>query len=280
VLASFLAWNRDVLSSVDLPDVGVLAIDITTVPYFGEDRTHVVRAKEYRGTQCCFQLATVYLCHRGMRFTLHALPVDQLTRKEDVVRALLEEAMRSVRPTLVLMDRGFYAAEVVRVLLDLGVDFLIPAPRTAAVRRVLKETRHLYAWVGRHVVGDRGPEVTLAVVPARNATEQDERFPYITRRTVDTAAARSLADLYDARWGIETWYRVMKDTGPWTTSNAYAVRLLYDLLMVVLYNVWVLLNARLQPASFDERRLVRMEDFLDLLLDAVRFRRRPVDVGA
>lgn len=281
VLASFLAWNRDVLAAVDLPDAGVLAIDITTVPYFGEDRTHVVRSKEYRGTQYGFQLATVYLCHRGMRFTLHALPVDQLTRKEDVVRALLQEAMRSVRPTLVLMDRGFYAKEVVRTLLALGVDFLMPAPRTAAVARVLKETRHLYAWVGTHVIGDDGPTVTLAVVPARHATEgKDDRFPYVTNRTVDTRSARSLADTYDARWGIETSYRVMKDTGPWTTSNAYAVRLLFHLLMVIVYNLWVLLNARLQPTSFDERRLVRMEDFLESLLDAVRFRKRTAAVAA
>ena len=252
MLASFLAWNRDVLASVDLPDAGVLAIDITTVPYFGEDRTHVVWSKEYRGTQYGFQLATVYLCHRGMRFTIHALPVDQLSRKEDVVRALLEEAMRSVRPTLVLMDRGFYAKEVVRTLLALGVDFLMPVPRTAAVKRVLKETTHLYAWVGTHVVGDDGPTVTLAVVPARHATEEEDRFPYVTNRTVDTQSARSLADTYDARWGIETSYRVMKGTGPWTTSNAYAVRLLFHLLMVVLYNLWVLVNRLLQPASFRE----------------------------
>jgi len=145
VLASFLAWNRDVLASVDLPDAGVLAIDITTVPYFGEDRTHVVWSKEYRGTQYGFQLATVYLCHRGMRFTLHAVPVDQFSRKEDVVRELLEEASRYVRPSLVLLDRGFYSGEVVRALLDLGVDFLIPAQRTAAVRRLLREHRHLPA---------------------------------------------------------------------------------------------------------------------------------------
>ena len=79
---------------------------------------------------------------------------------------------------------------------------------------------------------------------------------------------------------VETSYRVMKGTGPWTTSNAYAVRLLFHLLMVIVYNLWVLLNARLQPTSFDERRLVRMEDFLESLLDALRFRKRTAAVAA
>jgi len=272
VLDAFLAWNREILSAADLPGVGVLAIDLTTVPYFGQERTHAVRAKAYRGTQYGFQLATVYLCHRGRRFTLHAMPVDQITRKEDVVRELLREAMRYVRPSLVLLDRGFYAKEVVATLRDLGVDFLMPVPRTAAVKRVLAETRHLYAWTGPHVVGEDGPEVTLAIVPSTRV--EDGRFAYITNRAVDTKAARSLADLYDARWGIETSYRVMKDVGPWTTSNAYAVRLLFHLLMVIVYNLWVLLNALLQPGEFDEARMVRMDDFLELLIEAVRFRRR------
>ena len=145
VLTAFLGWNRDILSSVGFPATGVLAIDYTTVPYFGEDSTHAVRAQRVRGTRYGWQLATVYLCHRGLRFTLHAVPVDQFSRKEDVVRELLEEASRYVRPSLVLLDRGFYSGEVVRALLDLGVDFLIPAQRTAAVRRLLREHRHLPA---------------------------------------------------------------------------------------------------------------------------------------
>jgi len=52
------------------------------------------------------------------------------------------------------------------------------------------------------------------------------------------------------------------------------VRLLFHLLMVIVYNLWVLLNRLLQPGSFREDRIVRMEDFLELLLDALRFRRR------
>ncbi len=271
VLEALLAWNREILGTVDFPATAILAIDYTTVPYFGEDRVHTVRAQEVRGTRYGFQLATVYLCHRGLRFTLHAVPVDQLSRKEAVVRELLEEASRYVRPSLVLLDRGFYSGEVVQALLDLGADFLMPAQRTAAVRRLLREHRHLLRWVAEHVVGEGGPRVTIAGVPARG--DPDEHFVFVTNRRLDPAAARSLADLYDARWGVETSYRVMKGTGPWTTSNAYAVRLLFHLLMVILYNLWVLVNRLLQPEAFDERRLLRMEDFLECLLDALRWRR-------
>jgi len=271
VLASFLSWNREILSQVDFPATGILAGDITTIPYFGQDMRHTVRSKEYRGTQYGFQIATIYLCHRGTRFTLHAVPVDQFSKNENVLKELLEEASRYVRPSLVLLDRGFYDKEVIRTLISMGTDFLMPAPKNEAVKRILKETSHLRAWVGRHVVGEGGPEVTIAVVPAR---DPEEKFVYITNRAVDTKDARALADVYDSRWGIETSFRVMKDTGPWTTSNEYSVRLLFHLLMVILYNLWVLVNRLMQPEEFDERLMLRMEDFLEILLDTVKFRKR------
>ena len=37
---------------------------------------------------------------------------------------------------------------------------------------------------------------------------------YITNRAVDHAGPRSLADLYDDRWGVKAAYPVKKDTGP------------------------------------------------------------------
>lgn len=61
-------------------------------------------------------------------------------------------------------------------------------------------------------------------------------------------------------------------------SNNYAVRLLFHLFTVILPNLWVPLKALLQPALFLEDRLMRMDDFLDLLLEAVRFPRRPAGV--
>ena len=75
------------------PATGVLAIDCTTIPYFGEDRAHKVLTKGARGTQYGWQLATVYLCHRGMRFTLHAVPVDQFSKKGEVVSTLRDLRM-------------------------------------------------------------------------------------------------------------------------------------------------------------------------------------------
>ena len=90
---------------------------------------------------------------------------------------------------------------------------------------------------------------------------------------MDPRSARPLADEYDARGGSRPRTGVMKDAGPWTTWNVYVVRL-YHLFMVVLYNLWILLNRLLQPMAFDPARTVRLEDFLTMLLEAARFRRR------
>jgi putative transposase len=73
--------------------------------------------------------------------------------------------------------------------------------------------------------------------------DNKEHVSFVTNRAVTTDSATALADLYPERWGIETSYRVTKDFMGKTTSTDYAVRLFYFLFGVLLYNVWILVNA-------------------------------------
>jgi IS4 transposase len=57
---------------------------------------------------------------------------------------------------------------------------------------------------------------------------------------------KTILKLYKKRWGIETSYRMIGQFYPKTTSNSYAIRIFYFVLAVLLYNVWVLLNARVK----------------------------------
>jgi IS4 transposase len=57
---------------------------------------------------------------------------------------------------------------------------------------------------------------------------------------------KTILKLYKKRWGIETSYRMIGEFQSKTTSNSYVVRVFYFVLAVLLYNVWVLLNARVK----------------------------------
>jgi len=54
-----------------------------------------------------------------------------------------------------------------------------------------------------------------------------------------------IPDEYRRRWGIETGYRVQNQIKAMTTSTNYTVRLVYQMLSVILYNIWILANIML-----------------------------------
>jgi hypothetical protein len=57
---------------------------------------------------------------------------------------------------------------------------------------------------------------------------------------------KRILKLYKKRWGIETSYRMIGQFFAKTTTDDYAVRVWYFVLAILLYNVWVLLNARVK----------------------------------
>ena len=69
----------------------------------------------------------------------------------------------------------------------------------------------------------------------------------------DVDLAQRLFLLYGKRWGIETSYKVKKQSFlPKTTSKNYLIRIFYFLFSVLLYNLWLLVDILLWLAVFGE----------------------------
>ena len=67
----------------------------------------------------------------------------------------------------------------------------------------------------------------------------------------DVYIAERLFLLYGKRWGIETSYRVKKQSFlPKTTSKNYQIRIFYFLFSVLLYNLWLLADILIWLALF------------------------------
>jgi IS4 transposase len=70
----------------------------------------------------------------------------------------------------------------------------------------------------------------------------DENDVYLTKR---------LFLLYGKRWGIESSYKVKKQSYlPKTTSKNYLIRLFYFMFSVLLYNLWILADILMWLALF------------------------------
>jgi putative transposase len=92
--------------------------------------------------------------------------------------------------------------------------------------------------------GKQSVTVTLVVIlyPPRKPKENWDAFTYVTNIPVTLDNALVLAESYRSRWGIETGYRVKEEIRGKTCSQQYPVRLLFQMLSILLYNLWHLCN--------------------------------------
>jgi hypothetical protein len=108
-----------------------LAIDLHLTPYYGKpakDPKEIYRSQAKAGTNNFHAYATAYVVCKGQRYTVALTPVEHGEKMKDVVQRLLALARKaSIRPCLLLLDRGFYGVDVIRYLQAARVPFLMPA---------------------------------------------------------------------------------------------------------------------------------------------------------
>ncbi len=236
-----------------------LAIDLTLLPYHGEpldDASEVYRGQAKAGTSHFHAYATAYVIRQGQRFTV---ALDYVRKGDDlaeVVKRLLRQAARAgVRPRYLLLDRGFYAASVVRYLQAARCPFLMPLPckgRKADHPKGPGGTRVFHVrkrggW-GRHTLtGGGGRKATVSVcVKCRNYRGQWKRHG---RQTLvyafwglSPSSGQWVYETYRRRFGIETTYRQLREARIRTCTRDPLLRLLYVGIALVLRNVWVWLH--------------------------------------
>jgi hypothetical protein len=103
-----------------------IAIDYCDLPYYGKKTPDVRRGRAQRGTTRYHTYATAFVVRKGYRFTLAATWVSPDDSMIDVLERLLERIDRiGVKIRFLLMDRGFYEADVLRYLKQAKRPYLI-----------------------------------------------------------------------------------------------------------------------------------------------------------
>ena len=291
LLATLPTWRQlqrrlNAALTVDLPK-GLrkrsqrLAIDIHEVPYHGQplwERREIRRSKPRRGTTHFHDYATAYVVRKGYRFTLAMAWVRQDDSMADVVQRLLRQVRKcGVKVRLVLLDRGFYSAEVVRYLQAARTPFLMPFKAAGRLpqdpRKVRTSARRFFAQkrsgFGSHTWRDKqGRKATVRVcVSCRNYAGWKKRrgryalvYAYWGFRP---GSIWWIRQTYRQRFGIETSYRQMERARIRTTSRDPVRRLLYAGIALLLRNAWVWLHLM--------RLAIRHGDVVSLHLELLRF---------
>lgn len=253
-----------------------VAIDLTLTPYHGTHHTHeneLYRSQAKSGTTHFHAYATAYLIRHGQRVTVALTFVRQGEDLADVVKRLLQTARKAgVRPSLVLLDRGFFTVRVIRYFQAARTAFLMPVPLRGRKKdhpRGPGGTRVLGYWdrsgFSRYTLRHTsGKTATVGIVvhcrnrAGRRGQHGRERLVYAYWGWEPPAAA-CVSQLYRSRFGIETSYRQMNQCRARTCTRDPAVRLFLVGVALVLRNVWVWLHWEVLSASRRGRRELRLE---------------------
>jgi IS4 transposase len=146
-----------------------------------------------------------------------------------------------------VLDRGFDEVLFAQALKESPVNFAIRDKRNSKTNKMWEEAEggvnvEHNVTMSRSRPPYESVTVTRFVVPA-NENVDYEYITFITNRELTRRQAQRVARSYERRWGIETSYRVTDDFLPKTTSKEFSTRQFYYRFAVLLYNVWILVNA-------------------------------------
>jgi putative transposase len=237
-------------------------IDLTLLPYYGEhslDDLTIYRGQRKAGTRSSFAYATAYVLLHGQRFTPAVTPVTRSERLEDVLQELLHLVSKAgLKTGLLLLDRGFYNAEIIGYLQRARRPFLMPVtchgrdadhpqgPSGSMVFKLMKKS----GWF-THTVGDpkkkgRATARVSICVKRGRTTDRHGRKKWHTRVYAYWGITPKRVDwvkkTYRKRFGIETSYRQMNQCRIRTTTKKFDVRFFYVAIGLLLRNLWVWLH--------------------------------------
>jgi hypothetical protein len=259
-----------------------LAADLVLIPYHGQpqlDPDEIYRSQAKGGTSHFHAYATLYVIHRGCRFTLALTAVKGGEPLEEVLKRLLHRAAAvGVRCRLLLLDRGFYSVGVIRYLQAARHPFLMPVvcrgralddPRGPSGTNVFL-TWEKSGW-GTYTLHDahQRPARVSICVECRYYRGQWRRHG--KQRLVyafwglKPPSFDWVKEVYRQRFAIETTYRQLHQARIRTTTRDPVRRLLDVGIALILRNVWVWLHRTALARPRRGRREIR--------LDLLRFRR-------
>ncbi|RXK47834.1 transposase [Halorientalis pallida] len=233
------------------------AIDITTVPYYG-DVEEMPMVSGLTPDDRAFKFATLSIVGQNIPLILAVEPVRESSAWDDnpsnqvhrTVRRLVSRAKEHVPIETVLCDREFDSMRVYQTLSNLGVNYLIPKRITSTERGAIEsmaDDNHEVAVESAVVDVELGSHpMRFLYVPS---SKSDGTAVFATNLRVGPDEAETFCRRYSRRWQIENEYKSIKhDFLAKTSSKDYRVRLFYFVFAVLLYNIWRLTDFLLKAS--------------------------------
>jgi hypothetical protein len=227
-----------------------------TIPYYGEKNNRmVVEGKPDKGTYHKHRYVVIKISEKWGDLFLLALPIGAFTNERETVRALIEFARQRVNIQHIIVDRGFFSSKYISLFDEMGIRYLMPGVRNKKVMRFIKEGRTVADITLTSKTKKYVAHVKLAFrkAPDGNVVCFANNLPPLIAYGCD------LFSLYSRRWSVETGFRVIKhEFMAKTTSRRYKLRLFFFMFSMLLYNVWIVVNAALNRILYGKQEGERL----------------------
>lgn len=263
------------------PGPVTLAIDLHHQPYYGRKEGVVCGGEKKQGTNKFFSYATAYVIRPHREVTLAITVVEPGDKIVEIVARLLAYLdPLDLWVDRILMDREFFATDVIELLQGCGCPCIIPVKRTGDPKRN-NGTQPLFrweisAWTPWQLRRSGKDHVHFDVAIVVKEEEKGRvTLPYVAEGIPRVAPAQ-VKKRYGKRFGIESSYRQAYQALLPTCSKDPVYRLLRLVIALVLRNCWLQMRRQLGekcPGRIGvhlPRKFLPFKQFLGWLTVAIR----------
>lgn len=228
----------------------MVGLDITTIGYYGKKlRPEMYKTMPKNGTAYFDAYMTAHSIGPGYEIPLSNTRLKQGDKMDIILYENIKKIKRAgIRPSLYLLDRGFFSVACMLVIVRSGGDYIMPVPKNPRIiERMEQRHRGKIPAATRYTMeNDEFGSVSsnLLIVKKDGCKESDpvaEQYvafatslPCRTREDL----VKTIPETYRQRWIEETAFRVIKDVKGKTCSNKLHVRVFLFYFALLLYCLW------------------------------------------
>ncbi|MDO9301424.1 MAG: transposase [Anaerolineales bacterium] len=230
-----------------------LAMDFHDEPFYGKDptlRAYACRGEAYKGTTWFYRIATVYVVHHQIPYTLGSVFILPEYSIQDILKALLHQ-IQSLQLQIrgLYLDKGFCVEPVISFLTGKSYEVIIACPirgRKGGTRALCKGRKSYFTQYTFHADKPKAYTVPLTIVRTYEQRHSKRHAVWLLYVTLNrsTKNPQTIRARYRSRFGIESSYRCMRQTHAMTTSRNPALRFFLLALAFLILNLWCVLRWR------------------------------------
>jgi putative transposase len=223
------------------------AIDETNDPYYGEkieeNEDFIIGGKQKKSTNYFYSYVSLYVTIRNRRVTLAVFPVRKSQSKVSNIKQFIEIIRKEgYNIRVLLLDRGFYSAEIFHYLQSEGIPHIMPVKAYGKKLKGLlaqKEIREFKYTIYEN--GKNPQEIAIKRYTSRRTKkdgtikEKNLGFVYFG---IDWSLLKIQTE-YKSRFAIESSYRMRNIVKPKTSTRNPVTRYFFAIISFLLKNIWV-----------------------------------------